>query len=265
MIATMANPRRKRPSGKKHSDLEKTYPPDEDDEKQGKLKRSDKKRLTIVFVGLGILCTVFLVAVFKLKRFPQNSLRALRQKSSFRNQFQPGEATSLPPNSIYRVEVQGALGSLPFKMNQFAGMVSLVVNVACKWGKTDISYRQLSELQEKFGQQGFTVLAFPSNDYGQEFGEDRDIQRFVHTNYPQVTFPVLGTSHLPENPVYQLLQQQMPNAHVKHNFYKYLINRQGIAVKFFDKKTNPRAIQKDIEELLSVSSNTAITQKFVTH
>ena len=109
------------------------------------------------------------------------------------------------------------------------------------------------------------MLAFPSNDYGQEFPENRDIQKFIHTNYPQVTFPVLGTSHLPENPVYQLLQQQMPGTHVKHNFYKYLINRQGIAVKFFDKKTNPRNIQNDIEELLSASSNAVTPQRFVTH
>ena len=261
----MANPRRTRPSGKKHSaDVsEKRCPVDEDDEKQEKMKRWERKQLTNGVVLLGTLCAVFLVAVFKLKHSPQNTLRALRHKSSaFPNHIQQGEATSLPPNSIYRVEVQGELG-LPFKMNQFAGMVSLVVNVACKWGKTDISYRQLSELQEKFGQQGFTVLAFPSNDYGQEFPEDQDIQRFIHTNYPQVTFPVVGTSHLPDNPVYQLLQQQMPNNHVRHNFYKYLINRQGIAVKFFDKKTNPRAIQGDIEELLLVSSSTAIPQKFV--
>ena len=264
MIATTANPRRTGPSGKKHSALEKIYPTDEDGEKQGKLNRSDNKQLTNVFIFLGTLCTVFLLAIVKLKHSPQNTLRGLRHTSSFPNHIIQGEATSLPPNSIYRVEVQGELG-LPFKLNQFAGMVSLVVNVACKWGKTDISYRQLSELQEKFGEQGFTVLAFPSNDYGQEFPENRDIQKFIQTNYPQVTFPVLGTSHLPENPVYQLLQQQMPGFHVKHNFYKYLINRQGIAVKFFDKKTNPRAIQNDIEELLSAPSNAVTPQKFVIH
>jgi hypothetical protein len=105
---------------------------DEDDEKQEKMKRWERKQLTNGVVLLGTLCAVFLVAVFKLKHSPQNTLRALRHKSSaFPNHIQQGEATSLPPNSIYRVEVQGELG-LPFKMNQFAGMVSLVVNVACK-------------------------------------------------------------------------------------------------------------------------------------
>ena len=131
MITTSANPRRTGPSGKMHSALEKIYPTDEDGEKQGKLKRSDKKQLTNVFIFLGILCTVFLLAILKLKHSPQNTLRALRHTSSFPNHIKQGETTSLPPNSIYRVEVQGELG-VPFKLNQFAGMVALVVNVACK-------------------------------------------------------------------------------------------------------------------------------------
>jgi glutathione peroxidase len=122
----------------------------------------------------------------------------------------------------------------------------------------------LSELQEKFGQQSFTVLAFPTNDYGQEFLENKDIQNFVRTNYPQVTFPVLGTSHLPDNPVYQHLQRQIPDAHVRHNFYKYLVNRQGVAVKFYDKKTEPLAIQDDIEELLTATSDEVSPRQFVT-
>jgi glutathione peroxidase len=235
---------------------------EEDGEKQGKLKRSAEQRMTSVLGFLGILCLVFLVAIVKLKHSPHGP-RALRHKAEAAAlAVHHGEDTTLPPNSIYRLMVEDGTGS-PIKLTPYSGMVSLVVNVASKWGKTDISYRQLSELQEKFGQ-GFSVLAFPSNDYGQEFEQNSDIQNFVQTNYPQVTFPVLGTTHLPDNSVYQELQRQMPRAHVQHNFYKYLINRQGVAVRFYDKKTDPLSIADDIEELLTATSGDVNPHLFIT-
>lgn len=109
------------------------------------------------------------------------------------------------------------------------------------------------------------MLAFPTNDYGQEFTTNSDIQQFVRKKYPQVTFPVLGTSHLPNNPVYKQLKFQVPGSHVQHNFYKYLVNGQGVAVKFYDKKTEPLAISDDIEELLTAASDAVSPHQFVTH
>lgn len=253
-------------SAGKHGISEKVPSPlaslvDDDGEKQGKLKKSAQQRLTSVFGFLGFLSFIFLVAIVKLKHSP-HSPRTLRHRAEEEAILvHHGEDTTLPPNSLYRLMVEDGKGS-PIKLTQFSGMVSLVVNVASKWGKTDISYRQLSDLQEKFGH-GFSVLAFPSNDYGQEFEQNSDIQDFVRSSYPQVTFPVMGTSHLPDNSVYQELNRQMPHSHVKHNFYKYLINRQGIAVKFYDKKTEPLSIADDIEELLTASLGDVTPHQFV--
>lgn len=43
---------------------------------------------------------------------------------------------------------------------------------------------------------------------------------------------MLGLSKLAENPVYELLSKQLDvhetEASVKHNFYKYLVNRNGV-------------------------------------
>lgn len=94
------------------------------------------------------------------------------------------------------------------------------------------------------------MLAFPSDDFHQELATNEKIQEFVHTNYPQATFPIFGLSSLQDNPVYQTLSRQLPNTHVKHNFYKYLVNREGIAVKFYTKPQEPLSIREDIEELL---------------
>lgn len=44
--------------------------------------------------------------------------------------------------------------------------VCIVVNVASKWGKTDVNYTELVQLHEKYGPQGLSILAFPCNQFG---------------------------------------------------------------------------------------------------
>jgi glutathione peroxidase len=87
-------------------------------------------------------------------------------------------------------------------------------------------------------------------DFHHELGTNEQIQQFVSDKFPQVTFPVFGKSSLKDNVVYQSLKRQMPQHVVKHNFYKYLVNREGIPIKFFTKPQEPLSLRKDIEELL---------------
>jgi glutathione peroxidase len=94
------------------------------------------------------------------------------------------------------------------------------------------------------------VLAFPLEDFHQELGTNEQIQQFVSDKFPKVTFPIFGKSSLKDNVVYQSLKRQMPKNVVKHNFYKYLVNRDGIPIKFFTKAQEPLSLRKDIEELL---------------
>ena len=94
------------------------------------------------------------------------------------------------------------------------------------------------------------MLAFPTNDFHQEQGSNEAIQLFVKEKFPQVNFPIFGKSSLSRNPVYQRLERHLPNDYVKHNFFKYLVNRKGRAVKLYDKKTPPLSLQDAIEELL---------------
>lgn len=70
--------------------------------------------------------------------------------------------------------------------------------------------------------------------------------------FPQVTFPIFGKGSLATNPVYLKMERHLPDDVVQHNFFKYLVNRQGIAVKLFHKKQEPLSseIQEAIEELL---------------
>jgi glutathione peroxidase len=106
-------------------------------------------------------------------------------------------------------------------------------------------------LQEKYRQRGFSVLAFPINDFRQELPSNKEIETWVHENFPQATFPLFSLSSLEENPVFASIRKQVPEQSPKWNFYKYLVDGNGQVVKVFDHRTNPLALLDDIDALLA--------------
>ncbi|MFY9251488.1 MAG: glutathione peroxidase, partial [Vulcanococcus sp.] len=75
------------------------------------------------------------------------------------------------------------------RLGDLNGQVLLAVNVASRCGFTR-QYAGLQTLQESYGSQGFSVIAFPCNDFGaQEPGSLDEIKQFCSTTYG-VTFPV---------------------------------------------------------------------------
>lgn len=63
--------------------------------------------------------------------------------------------------NIYNINVKTADGTL-FSLEQFKGMVLLIVNSATQCGFTP-QYDKLQDMYEKYGNQGFAVLDFPCN------------------------------------------------------------------------------------------------------
>jgi glutathione peroxidase len=117
-----------------------------------------------------------------------------------------------------------------------SGKVLLVVNVASRCGLTP-QYAALEELHRKYAGKGFSVLAFPCNDFaGQEPGSEADIATFCKSTY-DVTFPmfskvrVLGDDRAP---VYAfLVNEDAPpkgKGDVVWNFEKFLVDREGRVV-----------------------------------
>jgi glutathione peroxidase len=108
----------------------------------------------------------------------------------------------------------------------FAGDVLLVVNVASKCGLTP-QYEGLQALYTELGEQGFSVLGFPANNFaGQEPGTDAEIATFCSTSYG-VTFPVFSKISVvgdDQHPLYSALAAEVP---VSWNFEKFLIARDG--------------------------------------
>ncbi len=136
------------------------------------------------------------------------------------------------------------------------GEVMLIVNVASKCGFTP-QYEGLEALQREYGEQGFTVLGFPCNQFGaQEPGDAAEIANFCKLSY-DVSFPLMGKIDVNGDdaaPIYQYLKAEAPgllgSKKIKWNFTKFLVDRSGKVVKRYAPQTKPEELTRDIEALL---------------
>lgn len=125
----------------------------------------------------------------------------------------------------------------PTSLAAYADQVKLIVNVASRCGLTP-QYTKLEELQEKYGDRGFTVLGFPSNQFFQELGSSEAIADFCSTTYG-VTFPMfekVKVNGRHQHPLYAELTKT-PDAEgnagkVKWNFEKFVVTPDGQVHRF---------------------------------
>ncbi|SEC40155.1 glutathione peroxidase [Paenibacillus sp. GP183] len=140
-------------------------------------------------------------------------------------------------------------------LSTYDGKVLLIVNTASKCMFTK-QYKELQQLYDRYKDKGFAVLGFPTNEFGeQEPGTNEEINQFCETNYG-VTFPMFAKINVkgPDaHPLFQYLTMRtggLLSRDVKWNFTKFLVDRQGNAVRRFAPVTAPSRIAKDIEKLL---------------
>ena len=136
---------------------------------------------------------------------------------------------------------------------QFAGKVILVVNTASFCGYTS-QYEGLEALYAKYASKGLVVLGFPSNDFEQEPGSNKDIADFCFNTYG-VKFPMFAKTSVVgrhANPLYVELAQ-LTNKRPEWNFHKYLIDRSGKPVQSFASVVSPtdRRFVTELERLLA--------------
>ena len=129
----------------------------------------------------------------------------------------------------------------------------LVVNVASECGYTLSNYRGLVELQRRFTDKGFVILAFPCNQFGQqEPASNTEIKAFAQTEYG-VTFQLFSKIDVIgqfAHPVYKYLSTQTQEV-PRWNFAKYLVGRDGHVIKFYDTIVEPADIANDISKALT--------------
>ena len=141
-------------------------------------------------------------------------------------------------------------------LSEHAGQVLLIVNTASKCGFTP-QYEGLEALHRDLGDRGFEVLAFPCNQFGaQEPGDAAEIADFCSLTY-DVTFPVFAKIDVngPDaDPLFDRLKADAPGVlgsrAIKWNFTKFLIDRQGRAVRRYAPTSKPEDIEADILKLL---------------
>ncbi len=140
-------------------------------------------------------------------------------------------------------------------LSAYAGQVVLVVNTASQCGFTP-QYEGLQKLHEKYGEQGFTVLGFPCDQFGnQEPGGEAEIGAFCQKNYG-VSFPMMSKVEVngdDAHPLYQWLRSEkggLLGGKIKWNFTKYLVGKDGQVVDRYAPTTKPEKISGDIEKAL---------------
>ncbi len=177
---------------------------------------------------------------------------------------------------IYELKVKTRNGE-DFDLSTLIGKVSLVVNTATGCGFTP-QYEAIEQLYEKYHDQGFEVLDFPCNQFGHQApGTDDEIHEFCTAKYQTKfdQFAKIDVNGANEDKVYTVLKEQQPTEEAKGvknkmamkavsklsktcvkkgdivwNFTKFLVDKNGNAVKRYDPTFNPADIEKDLLELL---------------
>lgn len=164
-------------------------------------------------------------------------------------------------------------------LKEYAPEVLLIVNTAIKCGFTP-QYEELEKLYEKYHSQGFEILDFPCNQFGQQApGTDESIHQFCKLSYgtefprfkkvkvngedaeplfkylkEQKGFQGWDKSHKLAGILDDMLKNEDPDYQqkpdIKWNFTKFLTNKRGMVVERYEPTTSIDVIEKRIQELI---------------
>ncbi|MGO4806145.1 glutathione peroxidase [Arthrobacter sp. 2MCAF15] len=152
---------------------------------------------------------------------------------------------------IYECPIEDSTGNT-VDFGRYRDKLLLIVNVASRCGLTD-QYRDLQKLQEDYSGRGFTVVAFPCNQFnGQEPGTAKEVKEFCSITFG-ADFPVMGKIEVNgpgQHPLYELLtatpDDDGKSGDVEWNFEKFVIAPEGAVLR----RVRPRQRLSDPEFVL---------------
>jgi glutathione peroxidase len=159
-------------------------------------------------------------------------------------------------HSFYNIKVKTIDGE-EISLDKYKGQVLLVVNTATRCGFSG-QLNDLNELYLKYKDRGFSVLAFPSNDFGsQEPGANNEVKAYCTSNF-EINYPMFEKNPvkgIDKQPVYKFLTELSApkfQGDPGWNFVKFLIDRNGNVVERFSSMTNPlsSSVINSLEEVL---------------
>lgn len=142
------------------------------------------------------------------------------------------------------------------QLSKYKGFVTMIVNVASKWGFTESNYQQLSQLHDKYAEKGLRILAFPCNQFGnQEPGTNAEIKEFAKERCANCDmFSKIDVNGDSSHPLFKFLKKKQKGTFgdkLKWNFTKFLCDKEGIPVKRYAPTTGPMSTTKDVEKYLA--------------
>ncbi|XP_034482284.1 probable phospholipid hydroperoxide glutathione peroxidase isoform X2 [Drosophila innubila] len=158
--------------------------------------------------------------------------------------------------SIYDFTVKDTHGN-DVSLEKYKGKVVLVVNIASKCGLTKNNYQKLTDLKEKYGERGLTILNFPCNQFNSQMPEADGEAMVCHLRDSKADigelFAKVKVNGDDAAPLYKYLKSKQTGtlgSGIKWNFTKFLVNKEGIPINRYAPTTDPMDIAKDIEKEL---------------
>ncbi|MEY3996751.1 MAG: hypothetical protein RL344_1094 [Pseudomonadota bacterium] len=147
-------------------------------------------------------------------------------------------------------------------LSDYLGRVVLIVNTASLCGFTP-QYQGLQTLYNHYKVQGFTVLAFPCNQFGGQEPKDKPTINMsceiggACDAGSGINFPIMAKINVNgknTHPLYDWLKKSkrglLGTPSIKWNFTKFLVKKDGTVFKRYSSITKPHALINDIEYLL---------------
>ena len=178
--------------------------------------------------------------------------------------------------SIYDFEVMDTHGNM-VPLRDYWGQVLLIINSATMCGFTP-QYTELNEIYNEFKDEGFTILDFPCNQFGNQApGTGKEIAAMCRSLYmvPHPIFEKIEVNGKNEEPLFAYLKSKQPfkdiigqeskrikkflrfieehtkdNDDIKWNFTKFLVDRRGNVVERFEPTESLDEVKARVMELL---------------
>jgi glutathione peroxidase-family protein len=192
--------------------------------------------------------------------------------------------TMTAQSSVYDFTVKDDAGK-DVSLADYKGKVLLIVNTATRCGFTP-QYKELEALYEKYAKDGFEILDFPCNQFGEQApGSIQEIHQFCTANF-DIQFPQfdkIDVNGANEHPLYTYLKSQKgfggfdttdqrgkfmdemmrkqdadydKKSDIKWNFTKFLISSDGRVLKRYEPTDKMSTIEADMQmEVNPVLSN----------